>query len=277
MWYCSTLFSLFWLFGLVWATGCSMTGEAVLPYQETEIRQAMDALGDTLGIEVDHAVTGVTLYERSGLTEVACRHLTDEFSLLRGLPGDRCVDVPDASAALSKPATSFRGRWSAGVVFSPRSADSTHVHLTAVSKFAYIPAGDYANLIPGLIDQQMQLQRGVRQPVYNTPKSVRKYLWWTALSPLAGIGYLQHKNPMLSRKTVEHFFWSIAAFEALGVGLIVAGAYTSDRKERWESIGIGITGLVIWRLVFMLGVADIYEYNALARSPYDVQDLYPRQ
>jgi hypothetical protein len=59
------------------------------------------------------------------------------------------------------------------------------------------------------------------------------------------------------------------------VGLITAGLLTSNSDARKDKISVGISIGLLWRLLTLLNLSDISDYNELAKTPYNLGIIRP--
>ena len=136
------------------------------------------------------------------------------------------------------------------------------------------PAGDpwaNANLIYEMTKQQININRGVEEPFINPLKSTNSYVLLTAISPILSANYLLNENPLVSKSNHKWVYLQSGFGDLTMIGLLIAGA--SAKNKQYQYFWTGIAFSIIWKLVSLLSITDINDYNIIARSPYNLSKI----
>jgi len=153
---------------------------------------------------------------------------------------------------------------------TPAGADQAEVRYE--STFATnmtVGADAFGGLFLDLIRQQMRIDRGEQSPHVNATKSYGKLVARSLLTPIAGLHYTMQGNPYGAGST-RKWAYATSAFGDVMVGLLTAAAFVDDSDTRSNLVIAGVSTGVAWRLISLLGLSDVAEYNALARTDFDL-------
>lgn len=183
------------------------------------------------------------------------------------------IEIPEADGYLEKPSGSVLNNTGVvGAFHVDGSRDSSRIEVSFGGTGASDPRG-HAGLFLQSVEQELQLESGKRSPATNAVKSVPGYVARSLVTPLWGNAYILGGNPLLTQPLRLASYGVPLLFEGIGAGSLIAGVTADNAKDRRNGIAIGVLYLVTIRGLSMFGIQDVRDYNAIARSPYNLVEI----
>jgi hypothetical protein len=138
------------------------------------------------------------------------------------------------------------------------------------------PAGDDmadAHLIMEFARQQISMDKG-EQPSANNPKKSKVFLGLNFLSPIASAHYLTAGNPLITPPLRKAFYLQNGLGDAVMVPCLIAAAFVGKSKDRNGLLVGGLSWGILMRLIGLLNLTDLKDYNDLAKLDYNLITAY---
>jgi hypothetical protein len=155
------------------------------------------------------------------------------------------------------------------IYLAPAGADTVRYEALFATD-ATVGADAIGGLFCELVRQQVQLDRGKQAPRVNLTKSSGAFVGWSMLTPVAGLHYTMKGNPYGTGSTRPWFYAISALGDVVMVGLLTGAALVDDSDTQSALVIAGVSTGLGWRLISLLGLQDVWEYNAIARTDFDL-------
>lgn len=130
-----------------------------------------------------------------------------------------------------------------------------------------------ARLFPYALKQQLELDAQQREPHNNPAKTMGGLMARNLVSSAWAVHYLVDKNPLISNKVAPFVYVQACMFGELPF-YIALGSHIANQTQESKDMLIGFSILYgVWKLFLFFHHADLHDYNLVAASPYNLEEI----